>query len=77
MRDRVTKEIPVSQLSAVTLERQTRIYWFDREEGFWRVGRVLDADQLIALVRFSNKVDRQIRVEDLEIRWDRPVDDPI
>ena len=77
MRERVTKDIHVSQLSAVTLERQTRIYWFDREEGFWRVGRVLDADQTIALVRFSNKVDQQIRVEDLEVRWDRPVDDPI
>lgn len=72
----VVEHIATNQLAQITLERQTRIYWLDRNADTWRVGRVLDADDLRAEVRFANRQDLVLPVADLEVRWDRPVDEP-
>ena len=72
----VVKQVPVNKLVPEILERQTRVYWLDRKVDTWRVGRVLDADDLRTQVRFANRQDLILDVEDLEVRWDHPVDDP-
>lgn len=68
--------IAANKLVPITLERQTRVYWLDRHADTWRVGRVLDADDLRAEVRFANRDDLVLPVADLEVRWDHPIDDP-
>lgn len=70
------EQVSTKSLKLVTLEPQTRVYWLDRSDDVWRVGRVLDADDIRATVRFANKVDRVLPVSELEVRWSRPVDDP-
>ncbi|MEQ8994529.1 MAG: protein DpdE [Pseudomonadales bacterium] len=72
----VVERIAVDNLVPVTLERQTRVYWLDREADTWRVGRVLDADDLRAEVRFANRQDLFLPVADLEVRWDHSIGEP-
>lgn len=72
----VVEQVTISKLVPVNLERQTRVYWLDRDLDAWRVGRVLDADDLKAEVRFANQKDLFLSVADLEVRWDLPVDEP-
>jgi ATP-dependent helicase HepA len=74
--DPIVERVQRSELQAVHLERQTRVYWLDRSADAWRVGRVLDADTDTAQVRFANHDDRILPTEALEVRWDRPVADP-
>lgn len=63
-------------LKPVVLARQTRVYWLDRVAGTWRVGRVLDADDTKAEIRFANHSDVILPLGDLEVRWDRAIDNP-
>ncbi len=72
----IVVEVPVGVVKQVTLPRQTRVYWQDEADAAWRVGRVLDADDEIAEVRFPNKEDHLLRLGDLHVRWDRPIVDP-
>lgn len=68
--------IPTVALERITLEPQSRVYWLDPTAGVWRVGRVLDADTEVALVRFPNAEDHRLPTDVLQVRWDRPVADP-
>ena len=70
------EQIAIDKLVPVILERQTRVYWLDRSADTWRVGRILDADDLRTEVRFSNRQDLFLSVADLEVRWDYPIDEP-
>lgn len=74
--DPVVERVSSDHLEPVVLERQTRVYWLDRSADSWRVGRVLDADPVMAQVRFANHDDRILPTETLQVRWDRPVADP-
>ena len=71
-----TVHIPVMWLRRHSLDMQTRIYWQDRQDGTWRVGRVLESDEQDALVKFPNDDERYIPLEELHVRWNRPLDDP-
>lgn len=70
------EQVAVDKLMPIILERQTRVYWLDRDADTWRVGRILDADDLRAEVRFANLQDLFLPVTDLEVRWDHPIDEP-
>ena len=70
------EEVSTAHLVRVILERHTRVYWLDRRADAWRVGRVIDADDMRAQVRFPNIGDVILSVSDLEVRWDRPISDP-
>jgi ATP-dependent helicase HepA len=72
----IVEQIAVHKLVPVILEKQARVYWLDRDADTWRVGRVLDADDQRTEVRFANRLDLFLPVKDLEVRWDRPIDDP-
>ncbi|MEV5412984.1 protein DpdE [Thermopolyspora sp. NPDC052614] len=62
----------------VVLERETRIFWQDPEEGYWRAGRVVGHDGDRYYVRPPN-TDSDIIVpeRDVRVRWDRPAKDPV
>lgn len=68
--------MPREHLERVVLDRQTRVYWVDWVASTWRVGRVLDADDTKAEVRFANHSDVILPLGDLGVRWDRPIEDP-
>lgn len=74
--DHYLESVPQKFLKPVILDPQTRVYWLDREANVWRVGRVLDADELQAYVRFANRKDLSLPLSELEVRWDRPINDP-
>lgn len=71
-------QAPLHALRSASVPRQTRAYWFDDKQNAWRVGRVLshyEEDQEIE-VRFPNRTDEFLPVEDVFVRWDRPLEDP-
>ena len=70
------EQIAKQLLVPVTLERQTRVYWLDHKAETWRVGRIIDADNMCAEVRFSNRQDLSLLLSQIEVRWDREIDDP-
>lgn len=74
--ERRVEQVAADRLVSVILEKQTRVYWLDRNADIWRVGRVLDADDIRAEVRFANRKDLILPVADLEVRWDHPIDEP-
>ena len=74
--DPIIAMIPVASLRYVEIGPQTRIYWLDREAGFWRVGRVLDGEGDRFVVRFPNGDERLLPTQELYIRWNRPITDP-
>ncbi|MGQ4810284.1 RNA polymerase-associated protein RapA [Candidatus Entotheonellaceae bacterium PAL068K] len=62
------------------LSPQTRVFWFDKENEIWRVGRVTDYDMepdaLVYTVRFPNRDDQVIPEVELETRSLLPNRDP-
>ncbi|MGI5458590.1 protein DpdE [Streptomyces sp. CA-249302] len=61
----------------VLLDREERIWWKSRN-GAWNAGRVVHASTLEYIVRFPNAdYDLPVPVDDLYVRWDRPVQDPV
>ncbi|MGN7610943.1 protein DpdE [Magnetococcales bacterium HHB-1] len=74
--DPVDERIALEHLVTITLEQHTRVYWLDRHADRWRVGRILDADDTTAMVRFPNRKDLSLRLAELKVRWDKPLKDP-
>ena len=68
--------VPETCLKPVILAPQTRVYWQDEETVDWRVGRMIDADHEVAEVQFPNKDIRILKVDDIFVRWDKPIKDP-
>src|SRR5689334_13364719 len=78
-------QAPVGSVREVELSPQTRVFWFERDRGAWRVGRVdgglISAEALKASedhypVRFPNGRDAHIPVSELNVRWAHPIEDP-
>lgn len=69
--------IALSQVQPVQLPPQSRIYRLDEASSRWQVGRVLDGEGSTVLVQFPNKKIANVPVAELEIRWRRPIADPI
>ncbi|MGA8170124.1 MAG: protein DpdE [Methylocystis sp.] len=68
--------VPASQVESVTLPEQTRVYHFDTSIGSWEIGRLLDDHGSSQFVRFPNGVDRWLSVDEVFVRWARPIADP-
>ena len=69
--------IPFSALRLVALPEQTRVFRLDEETGRWQVGRVLDGEGPLILVQFPNGQSANVPREELQIRWRRPITDPV
>ncbi|MFJ2737182.1 MULTISPECIES: protein DpdE [unclassified Streptomyces] len=63
----------------VLLDVEERIWWRSRNRnGAWNAGRVAYASEREYIVRFPNAdYDLPVSVDDLYVRWDRPVQDPV
>ncbi|WP_192806900.1 protein DpdE [Streptomyces arboris] len=65
------------QAQQVLLDCEERIWWRSRN-GAWNAGRVVHASAREYIVRFPNTTyDLPVGVDDLYVRWDRPVQDPV
>lgn len=69
-------ECPVTSLQWVTLPVQTRVYR-RHAAGRWQVGRVLHNENNEVLVQFPNNDRLTIEAEHLQVRWGRPLLDPL
>jgi len=76
LNEQPTKTVPKSSVIPVQLYSQTRVYYFDSEESFWRAGRVLDSVGSDYLIQFPNKLKLSLKEEELYVRWNRPIVDP-
>jgi ATP-dependent helicase HepA len=79
------RTVKVSDLVAVELSPQTRVYWYDEKHGAWRAGRVdgglVSAQALRAKedhyhVRFPNGLEARIPESGLHVRWSHPIEEP-
>ncbi|PPK37637.1 hypothetical protein CD175_15290 [Pseudomonas laurylsulfatiphila] len=69
-------EVAVSLVKKERLSKQTRVY-HRGVNGRWLIGRILDDDGEEALIQFPNRDTANIDVELLQVRWDRPLTDPL
>ena len=65
-----------SEVERVRLTAQTRVYFFDREAGAWRVGRIEDHEGDHCQVALPNGVSATIAESDAYVRWNNPIKDP-
>lgn len=71
------REVQITSLRAVEkLDEQTRVYFFDDDAGFWRMGRVHGQVDHEVFIDLPNKEQTRRHVRDVHIRWNRPVEDP-
>ncbi|EPF1479393.1 TPA: protein DpdE [Pseudomonas aeruginosa] len=69
-------EVPFSDVVRTILPVQTRVYR-RASDLYWQVGRVLEDDGEITFVQFPNGEMENIAVEHLQVRWSRPLKDPL
>lgn len=69
-------ECPVACLQWVRLPIQTRVYR-RHAAGRWQVGRVLHDEDNEVLVQFPNNDRLTIEAEQLQVRWGKPLQDPL
>lgn len=74
----VTIEFPIAKIRSVSLRPQTRIYRRHSAGGRWQVGRVLQHDgERTLLVQYPNGDSVNVEACDVEVRWNRPIQDPL
>lgn len=71
-RHKVTK----ASVKLYTLKSQQRVYYFDLNQGIWRVGRVNGQVDQEVFVALPNQGQSRISTRDAFVRWNRPLTDP-
>lgn len=74
--NRFQQTVPKESLVRVQLELQTRVYFFDTDSGFWRVGRVDDHIDNNVFIALPNRESRKLNESEVFVRWNRPISDP-
>lgn len=69
-------QVPISVLARARLPAQTRVYR-RAGGGRWQTGRVLEDDGAVIYVQFPNDERVNLPAEDLQVRWNRPLKDPL
>lgn len=69
--------VPLSAILSVDLPAQTRVFRLSPGIGRWQVGRVLDGEGPDILVQFPNKEIANVPRDELQVRWRRPIADPV
>ena len=68
---------PLAVIKEVALQQQTRVFWLDGPSGHWQVGRVLEGEGSQVLVQFPNGRTANVPRTELQVRWGRPISDPV
>ncbi|WP_042883659.1 protein DpdE [Cupriavidus necator] len=69
-------ECALTRIKPVALPEQTRVYR-RHGSGRWQAGRVLDGDGNTLFVQFPNGEAINVDAADLQVRWNRPLRDPL
>lgn len=69
-------ECPLAQIKPVRLPAQTRVYR-RHASGRWQAGRVLEDNRNTLFVQFPNGEALNVDAADLQVRWNRPLQDPL
>ncbi|TDC79149.1 protein DpdE [Streptomyces hainanensis] len=70
--------VPTADCRRIRLESETRVYWRNPDTGAWLAGRVKGPTGGGYFVQFPNtKYDFPIPEDQLRVRWDRPVENPV
>jgi ATP-dependent helicase HepA len=70
-------DVPITDVRVVALSEQTRVFRCDEVTGQWQVGRIIDGHEPNCLVAFPNRVTDDISRADLQVRWRRPIANPM
>lgn len=68
---------PLTAVRVVALAEQARAFRRDEDTGRWQVGRIVDGDGATCLVAFPNQVTANLPRAELQVRWRRPISNPI
>lgn len=68
--------VPIADIKLIALAPQTRVF-HALPDGRWRVGRVLDGEGEKVYVRFPNGEDVGLPRDEVEVRWQHPIRDPL
>jgi len=72
------KWVAVADCTPHILDRETRVFWADPDTAEWHAGRIVGRDGRVYFVRLPNsESDVKIPGEQLRVRWDRPLADPV
>lgn len=66
-------ETHVSAVRPVDLPEQARVFRLDEPTGRWEVGRIVDGEGAVCLVAFPNQQAINVRREELQVRWRKPM----
>lgn len=69
-------EVALSDVKSARLPAQTRVFR-RMEGGRWQVGRVLEGEGTTLFVQFPNGETVNVGADQLEVRWNRPLTDPL
>ncbi len=69
--------VPAGSTGPVTLPPQTRVYFLDRDSGFWRIGRIDNHVSGIGYISLPNKQTTAQSDGQLYTRWDFPIRRPL
>ncbi|WP_322075462.1 protein DpdE [Burkholderia cenocepacia] len=69
-------EISLTNIKPVRLPAETRVYR-RHSTGRWQVGRLIDGENAVFFVQFPNRDAVNIDAADLQVRWNRPLRDPL
>lgn len=72
----VEYDVDEDLIKPVGIPEQTRVYHFDESIRAWKTGRLLDDYGDKQRVQFSNQVIKELKVEDVFLRWSQPINDP-
>ncbi|YCN56488.1 protein DpdE [Rhodococcus erythropolis] len=74
----VAETVRASECSRVNVAPETRAFWRDPDTHRWRACRIKANSGSTYYVQFPNtEYDSAVQEEDLHVRWDRPVADPV
>jgi ATP-dependent helicase HepA len=69
--------VSIANLRPARLQPQTRVYRLEARSSRWQVGRVLNEEGGLILVQFPQREIANFDATDLEIRWRKPIEDPL
>lgn len=74
--ERIVHRIDEECLRQATVNKQTRVYYFDYQLGQWLVGLLMEDQGTKHLIGFSQLDHRLLDVEDVFVRWSPAIKDP-
>jgi ATP-dependent helicase HepA len=74
--ERETLLVDYNDTIEVRLASETRVYFLDRDSGFWRIGRVADHMDNVCHISTPNQHLETVPEQDVYTRWNYPIDDP-